>query len=121
MPVVKNNKVVDYVQKKVKNLGDPDKATWELVNKTPLKAQRLKESRPEHFRNGKKFLVNEAKITIKDKPLDLYKKVETATNANGAKIGDTVAAIDKFVKKNKVKDVLPTKRQWADDMIKKLD
>ena len=110
VPIIKNNKIVDYVSRKVKTNVDDKLAAAKLSGMSPSKIGKLKETRTDVYENMPNFYRNRLKLQARDSVEDLYTKSKQSIKDIGDDIGKTLDDIDNSVAGV---EALPAKSQVA--------
>ena len=112
LPVVKNNKLVDVVSKKVNTNVDKRMAGAKLAKMTPGEITKLKSSQwgQQVYDNIPDYFKKNLKLKVTDDLDKLYNKSNAELTRLGDEIGDTALQIDRLAGS---KDLLPNKSQIA--------
>lgn len=94
IPVVKNNKVTDFVRKKVDTNVDTNQAAAELSGLTPSKLTKVKRQQGYVYDNLTDYYKNSLKLNVKDDIQTIYKKNLSTMEKLGEDISKTLNTID---------------------------
>lgn len=112
VPIVKNNKIVDVVSKKINTNIDKRMAGAKLAKLSPSEISKLKDTKwgQEIYDNIPKFFKDNLKLKVTDSTESLFKKSSAEMKRLGEEIGETALQIDKIAKGT---SILPTKSKIA--------
>lgn len=97
VPIIKNNKIVDFASRKFKTNIDDKVAAAKLSGMTPSKLGKIKETRADIYENMPNFYRNNLKLKATDSSEKLYVKSKQAITDLGEDIGKTLDDIDSSV------------------------
>ena len=125
VPVVKNNKVVRYATKKIKDIGGDTfnkvKRSWKMAGLDDIEIDHIQKNRPTLANNTplvlRKVAENE-NIGVFSKPIKLYRGIEKFKNESAQKIVKTLKQIDDIQQPGAT--YLPTRRRVAAQVTKSL-
>lgn len=122
LPVIKNNRVTDFVEKKVSNLVDKKQAGIKLSGFTPGKVTKLEKSKwgREILENIPNYYTKNLKLSARDSQEQILKKSMAEFENLGTKIGNLTDEVDKLAKETD-NIILPTKNKVASTVQRKLD
>lgn len=115
-PVIKNNKVVDFVVEKVKPKNTAISA-WELAGKSASDIQKLKSKNLSIYDNLVPYIQDRKLLNILDSTDDLISKVTDDIEKLGSEIGETLNKIDTTV----APELMPTKHQLGKSIVNRLE
>ena len=112
IPVIKNNRVVDVVSKKINNNIDRRMAGAKLSKMTPNEISKLKETKwgQQIYDNIPSYYKNNLNLKITDNTEKLFNKSKKELSRLGEEIGDTAAQVDKLAAGT---SILPTRSKIA--------
>lgn len=117
VPIIKNNKIVDYAVKKVKANLDVNEAAAGLAGYTPTKLSKLRDTRPDIYQNLPDFFKNRLDLKAMDSVETLSTRASKSINKIGTEIDDVLTKIDNLADDT----ILPTKSELGLKIQTKLD
>ena len=126
VPIVKNNRVVRYATRKIKDVGgdafNKVRRSWKMAGLDDVEIDHLEKTRPTIANNTPLVLrkvAEKEKIGVFSRPMKLYRGVERFKNNSAERIIKTLRQIDDI--KQPGANYLPTQRRVAAQVSKELD